>query len=587
MVTGKMANDALTNLLSDSLAEMGVSDNSKRSAPMRKASSGPVPSSSTSQGLSPTERSVPLAFGKSQSQTVNPVTSPYGSFDPLDDFFPGSSAGSHKATSHLGKPPLGMAMNVNVNANLNPAAKLSAASSVDDIFGMGSLGSSGPSTPTAVTAEVQGDPFNLGSIATGATQGLGVGMSESPTMAATGGAFDLDALNLSPSSPAAGAVAEDRFDTVKDNSSVNLLGMDDLVGSSANPYTADVVGEDFVVLDKEAALNDSAEAEDGGEPSAGDRGTAEDEVAVPASPKHQEVDRLEDFLGMGGAGSFQEAKDPNGAESLEAVMGGLSAPGAEPSVQSPEEDLLGMFSAPAESNDQAAAEPQQAEDKGFTSLEDLMGATGGAPPQEATRGTDAANSQGGPQVIDDIFGTTHQPSVCTTGGIDFGMGLGGPSSAASSAAPTFREEEIDPNEPELRKELRMKRLAKVQMRMAQALEEARERETIEAMEKAERSELAQYMGPKLDAWSKGKSDNIRALLSTLQHVLWEDSGWKEVSMMDLMNPAQVKKQYRKAMIIMHPDKVKQKGGTTEQIYVADYLFDLTNQAWSAFMSSEM
>jgi len=200
-------------------------------------------------------------------------------------------------------------------------------------------------------------------------------------------------------------------------------------------------------------------------------------------------------------------------------------------------------------------------------------------------------------VIDDIFGTTHQPSVCTTsagGGIDFGMGMGamgghggdgGAGSARDSLA--LQEEEIDPNEPEIRKQLREKRQKGVQQRMALALEEARERETIEAMEKAERSELAQYLGPKLEAWAKGKSDNIRALLSTLQDVLWEGSRWKEVSMMDLMNPAQVKKQYRKAMIIMHPDKVKQKGGTTEQIFIADYLFDLTNQAWGHFQMSEM
>ena len=95
------------------------------------------------------------------------------------------------------------------------------------------------------------------------------------------------------------------------------------------------------------------------------------------------------------------------------------------------------------------------------------------------------------------------------------------------------------------------------------------------------------MGPKLEKWAKGKSDNVRALLSTLDQVLWENSGWKGVGMTDLMNPAQVKKHYRKAMIIMHPDKVKQKGGTTEQIYIADYLFDLTNQAWGHFQMAEM
>ena len=184
--------------------------------------------------------------------------------------------------------------------------------------------------------------------------------------------------------------------------------------------------------------------------------------------------------------------------------------------------------------------------------------------------------------IDDIFGTTQQPSVCTSEGGDMWK-----APRAAFGAPSTSAEEIDPNEPEIRKQLREKRIREVQMRMAQALEEARERDTIEALEKAERSELAQYMGPKLDAWAKGKNDNIRALLSTLQMVLWEGSGWKEVSMMDLMNPAQVKKQYRKAMIIMHPDKVKQKGGTTEQVYIADYLFDLTNSAWGHFQSTEM
>ena len=152
---------------------------------------------------------------------------------------------------------------------------------------------------------------------------------------------------------------------------------------------------------------------------------------------------------------------------------------------------------------------------------------------------------------------------------------------------SLQAEAIDPNEPEHRKQLREKRIQGVQMRMAAALEEARERETIEAMEKAERSELAQYMGPKLEKWAKGKNDNVRALLSTLDQVLWENSGWKGVGMTDLMNPAQVKKHYRKAMIIMHPDKVKQKGGTTEQIYIADYLFDLTNQAWEHFQMAEM
>lgn len=58
-------------------------------------------------------------------------------------------------------------------------------------------------------------------------------------------------------------------------------------------------------------------------------------------------------------------------------------------------------------------------------------------------------------------------------------------------------------------------------------------------------------------WIEGKERNIRALLSTLNTVLWEgETRWKSVSMADLVTPEQVKKYYRKAVLIVHPDKVQ-------------------------------
>lgn len=58
-------------------------------------------------------------------------------------------------------------------------------------------------------------------------------------------------------------------------------------------------------------------------------------------------------------------------------------------------------------------------------------------------------------------------------------------------------------------------------------------------------------------WIEGKERNIRALLSTLNTVLWEgETRWKPVSMADLVTPDQVKKYYRKAALIVHPDKVQ-------------------------------
>lgn len=58
-------------------------------------------------------------------------------------------------------------------------------------------------------------------------------------------------------------------------------------------------------------------------------------------------------------------------------------------------------------------------------------------------------------------------------------------------------------------------------------------------------------------WIEGKERNIRALLSTLNTVLWEgETRWKPVGMADLVTPDQVKKYYRKAVLIVHPDKVQ-------------------------------
>lgn len=59
-------------------------------------------------------------------------------------------------------------------------------------------------------------------------------------------------------------------------------------------------------------------------------------------------------------------------------------------------------------------------------------------------------------------------------------------------------------------------------------------------------------------WIEGKERNIRALLSTMHTVLWEgETRWKPVGMADLVTPEHVKKVYRKAVLVVHPDKVRQ------------------------------
>ena len=48
--------------------------------------------------------------------------------------------------------------------------------------------------------------------------------------------------------------------------------------------------------------------------------------------------------------------------------------------------------------------------------------------------------------------------------------------------------------------------------------------------------------------------HVKVLLATLQMVLWPDSGWKVVGMDKLENPKKVQLFFRKALLVVHPDK---------------------------------
>ncbi|XP_051997024.1 putative tyrosine-protein phosphatase auxilin isoform X2 [Xyrauchen texanus] len=99
-----------------------------------------------------------------------------------------------------------------------------------------------------------------------------------------------------------------------------------------------------------------------------------------------------------------------------------------------------------------------------------------------------------------------------------------------------------------------------------------------------KEEMAKEMDPeklKILEWIEGKERNIRALLSTMHTVLWEgETRWKPVGMADLVTPEQVKKVYRKAALVVHPDKAT--GQPYEQY--AKMIFMELNDAWSEFES---
>ena len=71
----------------------------------------------------------------------------------------------------------------------------------------------------------------------------------------------------------------------------------------------------------------------------------------------------------------------------------------------------------------------------------------------------------------------------------------------------------------------------------------------------EKFALADVVDSRVSQWRAGKEGNLRALLSTLENVLWEESGWNKVGMGDVLLPGKVKLVYMKGIAKVHPDKV--------------------------------
>lgn len=91
----------------------------------------------------------------------------------------------------------------------------------------------------------------------------------------------------------------------------------------------------------------------------------------------------------------------------------------------------------------------------------------------------------------------------------------------------------------------------------------------------------------IDAWSKRTNGNIRAMLASLHEVLWNDHTWKQVNLSALVDPKTVKKHFTRAQLVIHPDKVIQRGGDATQRYIANKIFDLMQTAFNKFSKQEL
>ncbi|XP_024517216.1 J domain-containing protein required for chloroplast accumulation response 1 isoform X2 [Selaginella moellendorffii] len=142
-------------------------------------------------------------------------------------------------------------------------------------------------------------------------------------------------------------------------------------------------------------------------------------------------------------------------------------------------------------------------------------------------------------------------------------------------------EVIDGEHPERRKS-RLERHQRAVERVAKALAEKNNRDLELERVQEEKQRVAELLNDVIKRWAAGKQGNLRALLSTLQYILWPECGWQPISLIDIIEPASVRKAYKKATLYVHPDKLQQKNASTEHKYIAEKVFDLLQEAWTTF-----
>lgn len=125
-----------------------------------------------------------------------------------------------------------------------------------------------------------------------------------------------------------------------------------------------------------------------------------------------------------------------------------------------------------------------------------------------------------------------------------------------------------------------KKLQDEKLNQARVEEEARQKAQLD------RDEIKRKLGPKLLQWAgpEGNRKPIRALLSTMHNVLWEGARWKQVTI--LVQPEEVRKAYRLAMLLVHPDKVS-KDAPVEVKFIAEMCYQYLVPEWNKFEQTEL
>jgi hypothetical protein len=132
-----------------------------------------------------------------------------------------------------------------------------------------------------------------------------------------------------------------------------------------------------------------------------------------------------------------------------------------------------------------------------------------------------------------------------------------------------------------RKAAEQKRINDAQIQHLQNLEQ-------EQQGQVDRDNVKKELHAKLLAWSgdinQGTLKNIRALLTTMHNVLWDDCNWKALTLADCVQGGKVKRNYYKAIRLVHPDRSQK--APPKQKYISEQIFTALNAAWDKYVATE-
>ncbi|KAJ1995052.1 auxilin-like clathrin-binding protein required for normal clathrin function [Dimargaris cristalligena] len=113
------------------------------------------------------------------------------------------------------------------------------------------------------------------------------------------------------------------------------------------------------------------------------------------------------------------------------------------------------------------------------------------------------------------------------------------------------------------------------------VQEMRQQEIRRQQEDQQRHQLKDILDARVAQWRQGKEANLRALLASLDVLLWPELGWKKCGLHELVSNAQVKRAYLRAIGKLHPDKLSPTA-SMEHRMLANSIFSVLNDAWFAF-----